>query len=110
MLLNTNSIINEVRDIFMGKVSIIETNGKPVDMYNLINKHFYEKNIKKVNLKLIRIFTIHNFFDGFMKVYYSFELLDSNGKVIHGSWNILSTWKIHKYNRRWEIIDIYEAP
>ena len=109
MFFNTDSLIKEVRDVFLGKTVGSETLGEPINRYNL--SEYYPAGVDgKINLTLIRLFTLHDFRDGFIWAYYSYKAYDNNGGLVTSSMDIHTKWKIHKENGKWEIVEIYEAP
>ena len=109
LLVSTNGLMKEVKSVFLGNIDILETEGKPIDRYN-IDKYLINKELGDVKLSIVRIFTLHNFSDGYIWIRYTFEAKDTVGKVITGSYNIPAKWKIHKRAGKWEIAEIYEAP
>ncbi len=109
MLINTNSVMKEVRDAFLWKTDPVVTADKPIDMYNDVS-YWDKENLGKVNLLLVRLSAWHNFQDGYIWAWYCYVAYDKKGELITGSWYIPTKWKIHKENRKWEIIEIYEAP
>lgn len=109
MLFDTNSLMVEVKSVFMREVEESETIEKPVNMYNRSSEYQNEA-LVNVNLKLNIIFTIHNFRDGYIWAYYSVEARNESDELLYGSWEIPTKWKIHKENGKWEIVDIIEAP
>ena len=109
MMIDTNSLMGEVRDAFLWKISPDETANRPIDVYNYSRRADTET-LGDVNLILVRLLVIHNFRDGYMWAYYSYEARNPEGEIITGSWHIITKWKIHKENGKWEIIQIIEAP
>jgi hypothetical protein len=107
MIIDTNSLMTQVRDVFSGKVDRSQTIGKPINRYNY--RGFFS-DITKTDLKLIRVFTLHNFKDGYIWAWYTYEGKDNNDEVLTGSSNIFSKWKIHKENGKWDIVEIFEDP
>ena len=109
MLQNTNSLISEVRNVFLWQVDSSETAGKPIDRYN--DQYRSSKEMpSKIDFNIIRILTIHNFKDGYIWALYSYKAYDEDGEIITGSMFIKTKWKIHKENEKWEIVQIFEAP
>lgn len=109
MFFDTNSLMKQVRDAFLWKIDCSETMDKPIDAYNY-NRYAINEAKGKVNLTLFRIFTLHNFHDGYIWAYYSYEAYNETGDLLTGSKSILTKWKIHKKNGQWEIVEIFEAP
>jgi len=109
MFLDTNSLYREVRDVFLWKVDRAETEGRPINAYNM-SYRFPDEELGGVNLELVRLFTLHNFKDGYIWALYSKEAYNKDGKIINGSIGIFTKWKIHKENGEWEIVEIFEAP
>ena len=109
MLVNTNSLMRYVRDVFLWRVDSAETIGRPINRYNDSNR-LATVELGEVKLTLIRMFTLHNFRDGYIWAYYSYEAHDTDGEIITGSWRIPTKWKIHKENGVWKIVEIIEAP
>lgn len=109
MLFDTSSLMREVRDAFLGKIDSSENIGGEIDYYNF-NADFPDEKLENADLTLIRLFTLHNFHDGYMWAYYSYAAYDETGDLITGSWRVPTKWKIHKENGNWEITEIFEAP
>jgi len=109
MLIDTSSVMREVRDAFLGKIESSENIGGEINYYNF-NSDYPDEKLGKADLTLIRLFTLHNFHEGYIGAYYSYAAYDEAGDLITGSWRIPTKWKIHKENGKWEITDIYEAP
>jgi len=109
MLLNTNSLMSQVRDVFLWKIDCSETAGKPINTYNHRNS-FPNEVVGKVDLTLVRLLTLHNFSKGYIWVWYSEKAYNIDGELITGSNNIITKWKIQKEHGEWEIIDIFESP
>ncbi len=106
MFFNTNSIIREVEDVMRGNVDSSVTEGTPLQRYNY--NDVYKNAV--VNVNITRLFTFHNFFDGYMWVKYSVETVKNDNDIFPSSSNIISRWKIHRKNGKWEIVEISEAP
>ena len=106
MYFNTNSVVDKVKNIMLGNVDVSETAETPLRRYN--NSDILEN--AKVKVNITRLFTLHNFFDGYMWVIYSYETLENDSDIKPGTWNVISRWKIHRENGEWQIIDISESP
>ena len=106
MFLNTNSVVHFVENVMIGNIDGAITANTPVDRYNIVGR-FPDAKVK-ANIK--RLFTFHNFFDGYMWVIYSYETIENDKDIRPGAWNIVSRWKIHKENGNWKVIEIKEAP
>jgi len=114
MLLDTHSLMVEVKNAFEGKIPAEITEGTPLACYNIRDRGYGAKtektDIGKTEVSLIRYFTIHNFKDGYIWAFYTNKAFDSNGEQFDGSGWIPTKWKIHKEKGKWEIVEIYEAP
>jgi len=111
LLLDTHSLMVEVKDAFEGKIPAEITEGTPISRYNIRDRGLgAERDIGETKVSLIRYFTIHNFKDGYIWAFYSNEAYDTNGKSFAGSYRIPTKWKIHKEKGKWEIVEIFEAP
>lgn len=110
MVIGTFSIMNKMRNIFLGAVS--ETKNELVNRYNNVDRlrsNGYE--ITKINLTLIRLFTLHKFVSrGFIQVLYSIEIYGSDNILLYASWNVPARWEIEKKQGQWEIVNIKEKP
>jgi hypothetical protein len=106
MLINTNSVVNDVRNIMLGNVEKSVTDNTPLRIYNFSNV----LSNAEVEVRISRIFVLHNFFDGFVWVNYSYETLKNDSDMRPGSANVFSRWKIHRENGRWEVAEIKENP
>ena len=114
LLLDTHSLMVEVKDAFEGKIPAEITEGTPLSRYNIRDRGYGTKgektDIGKATVSLLRYFTIHNFKDGYIWAIYSNEAFDFDGKPFCGSYRIQTKWKIHKEKGKWEIVEIFEAP
>jgi hypothetical protein len=114
MLIDTNSVMKEVRDAFLWKVDPAETINKPIDAYNYATSAAgyaeEHRTFGKANLFLVRLCVMHNFKDGYIWAWYCCQASDTEGELLRGSWYIPTKWKIHKENGKWEITKIIEAP
>jgi hypothetical protein len=108
MLIDTNKLMQQTKYVFLGIIPRSETEGKPIQRYNLF--HYFEKDVERVDLTLKRVFTLHNFFDGFIIVYYTVFMYDHDNNIVSGSSEIFSLWRIHKEKGKWSIIAIKESP
>ena len=63
-----------------------------------------------IDLKLYRIFALHNFDRGYLWINYSVEVADEDGTVITGSWRINVRMDIQRVNGEWTVTRIYERP
>ena len=106
MFLNTNSVIRDVKEVMYGRISQSETDGTPLSRYNVKK---WEPNAA-VEAKITRCFVLHNFFNGYMYVRYSYKGVDKDGNVLTASGPLFSRWKIHRENGGWKIVEIEEAP
>lgn len=108
MVISVNDLVDRVAEVMSGSVPESETQGKATDRYNfsdiLLNA--------EVDVSIDRLFVAHNFYDGYMWVRYSYITTkneDSSG-IMPASIDVVSRWKIHKQNGKWEIVEIKEAP
>ena len=106
MFVNTNSIVYNVKNIMIGNVDGEITANTPLDRYNIVSRFPNAK----VKANVTRLFTWHNFFDGYMWVIYSYETEENDQDIKPGTWNVISKWKIHRENGEWKVIDIEESP
>ncbi len=108
MYVDTNSVFNYAKDVFLGKVPHEEVEDTPLSTYDVTERD----DIVTVDLEISRAFVIHNFTDGYIFVKYDCRGYDENGEFSYGAatgtfphWD---RWTIHKENGEWEIIDIFE--
>ena len=109
MLLSTNPLMAEVREVFSGDVSQSDTEGRAIHGYN-INKRASSANLGDVELTVVRLFVLHNFNNGYIWAFYRYLAYDTEGELITGSWNIPTKWQIQRESGRWEIVKIFEEP
>jgi hypothetical protein len=109
MLFDTNSLMVEVKEVFMWKVDRAETDGRAISMYNDSDRAA-NVDLGYVSLRLVRLFTLHNFRSGYIWAVYSYAAYDTQGEIITASWNVRTKWYIQKIDGRWEIIEIIEPP
>lgn len=104
---STQSVVKYVENVFRGEIPVSETQGSPVDRYNI--QRYRETG--NMDLKITPVFAFHNFFDGYLWVHYSCAVYSSeeNKDVTFGS-IAYSRWRIHRENGEWKIIEILEAP
>lgn len=114
MLLDTHSLMKEVRDAFEGKTPPEVTDDTPLSRYNIRDRGYgvrkQETEIGEATVSLTRYFTIHNFKDGYIWAVYSDQAYDSDRTPLSVGGPIPTKWKIHKENGKWEIAEIFEAP
>ena len=112
MFHDTNNLVSHTKDLLRGEIDPEQTAGTPEDRYNTADQYANQLSgrVANVNVTVDRLFVFHNSRDGFMIVRYSFEALDSESRVLCGSWRIISHWKIHKVNDEWQIVGIRENP
>ena len=96
-------VVLRAKEIFMGNPVVIEDH--LVKRYSW--KHVGEDADRSI--KIIPYFTLHNFVEGSIWVYYEFEARDEKGACIGGS-IAPSQWKIRRTADGWEVYDIIEAP
>ena len=107
MLLNTNSVVNEVKNVMLGNAKTKMTDNTPLSRYNFSDI----LSNAEVKVKITRLFVLHNFFDGYIWVNYSYETVKNDNDLTPASSDVLSRWKIHKMNGGdWQIVEIKEAP
>ena len=63
-----------------------------------------------IDLKLRRVFALHDFRRGTLWIKYSLFVTDKEGVSITGLKNVPVKLAIQKVNGAWEVIDLYEAP
>ncbi len=105
MYLDTLPLIHYVEDVFRGNISVEETEGRPVHLYNI------QKNrpIDRVEVEVKQLLSLHCFGKGYVWVHYSCEAWDANGDLCYGA-VCYSRWRVEKINGTWEICDINEKP
>ena len=108
MFFNTNQVVEDVENVMESKVDRSVTEGLPIHMYN--RKGLLDLEATSYNVKIRRIFVIHNLFEGYIWVNYTRQGFDDEGNLVHGSWEIPSRWRIKRMNGEWEIVEIEEAP
>ena len=108
MIMSTNDLINYVEKVMTGEISKEKTKGTPIDRYNNENVLLNAK----VDVTVNRLFVIHNFFDGYVWVKYSYVTTKNEDprEIMPASVDVISRWKIHKKNGSWKIVEIKEAP
>lgn len=109
LLIDTSSVMREVKDAFQWKTESVETEGKPINIYNDLS-YWDKENLGRVHLLLVRLSAWHNFSDGYIWAWYCYTAYDTKGKLLTGSMWIPTKWEIHKENGNWEITEIFEAP
>ncbi len=111
MLISTNGLIDYVKGVMRGDITDSEVGDSPLRMYSSFASH---DEFDHADVKINRVFVIHNFSDGYMWIDYSIKAYDENGKLIAGSATTfpasLSKWKIHRENGEWKIVEIIESP
>ncbi len=111
MLISTNGLIDYVQGVMQGDISGSEVEDSPLRIYSYFASR---DDFEYADVKVSRVFVIHNFTDGYMWVDYSIKAYNENGEVIAGSATTfptgLSKWKIHRENGEWKVVDIVESP
>ena len=106
MFFSTNKLVNDVENIMLGRVPADVTEGKEIHRYN--NSAVYLN--AEVDVSITRLFVVHNFSDGYMWVKYSYVTKKNDKDILPSSVNVISRWKIHRENGKWEIVEIVEEP
>ena len=109
LVVDTNGLIRDVKDLMLWKVPKENTAGMPIDRYNS-NRSSYGYVLGEAKISIFRYFVLHDFKDGYIWLVYTYEAYDLNGELITGSNLIPTKWKIHKKNGKWEIVEIFEKP
>lgn len=86
-----------------------QTKGTAIDRYNY-NGLFENVEFESFKICLLPIFVCHNFHNGYVWVFYSYEAYDTEGNLITASLNVVTKWKIHKDDGKWKIVEISERP
>ena len=108
MVISVSDLTDSVAEVMSGRIPEDETEGKAIARYNysdiLLNA--------EVDVSIDTLFVVHNFHDGYMWIKYSYVTTkndDSRG-IMPASFDVISRWKIHRQNGKWEITEIKEAP
>ena len=101
MFLSTVSVAKDVENVILGNVSKEETKGTPLNQYN--DRRSPDSIIES---SVIPVFSIHNFFDGYMFVRVRYQEKDEQGKLLRGSGPSIERWKIHRNNREWTVVEV----
>ena len=105
LLVSVSSVVNTVRSIYCGEISAAPDS--PLKMYDISKRY---PAMVYADMRITRLFVIHNGRHGFMYVLYSCEYMDANNKILNASGDILSKWEIEKKDGEWVIVSIEEAP
>ncbi len=109
MLIDIAGLLKQVEDVFLMKYSPEETEGTAIDRYNYSGL-FGDVEFDSFKIQLLPIFVCHNFHDGYILAFYSYQAYDTEGNLITASLNVVTKWKIHKADGKWEIVEISERP
>ncbi len=104
MFFNTNSIIKRAEAIYKGEIPHSEILGSGFEDFDITETR---PETTTVDIKINRIFVVHNFYRGFIWVKYDCRAYDVDGKTTYGAINY-QKWYIKKVDGEWEITDIYE--
>lgn len=107
MVYDTNSLIRDFKNVVNNSLQENVSYGK---MKRYLIPTFEEQVYRNTDLKIKRIFVLHNFKKGVMYVKYSYIAYDTNDELITGSSDVISKWYIEKKNNRWKVVDIEERP
>jgi hypothetical protein len=102
--------MRDVKRAFLLELSPSETSGRPIDKYNYSWIVERGRGVGQIELSLTRLFTLHNFREGYIWVFYTYIAYDEDGRILSGSSRIPSKWKIERIDGAWEIVEIYEDP
>jgi hypothetical protein len=110
LIIDTHDLMSRAKKIFLGEILKHDIEDELI-RYDL-NGYSNEKNeIGEVKLKLFRLFTLHNFKNGIIIVYYTRVVYSNENEIITGSWDIFPViWKIQKINNIWNVVKIKERP
>jgi len=103
MLLNTNNLMREVESVFLLEVDLLETDGRPIDVYNFRWLHEHEVFVGQIDFTITRRFVLHNFRTGYIWVQYTYLVYDEAGELLSGSLKARARWSIRKTNGAWDI-------
>jgi|GEM_PF-3042843 hypothetical protein len=107
MLIDTNSVFNYAKDVFLGKVPHDEVAGTPLSIYDITK---WEENAR-ATVKISRVVVFHNFSDGYIIVKYVHRGYDESGKrrfLTAAEFPYWDKWIIHKENGEWKIVKVYQ--
>lgn len=109
LYISTENLLDDFKDIVTNQrqegisYDQLERYALPTFVYDNIS---YDS----VNIKVRRLFVLHNFRKGIVWVKYSYIAYDKEGNILAGTNNILSKWYIEKKNGRWKVVKIEEKP
>ena len=106
MFFSTNHLIEYVENVMLGNVLVEDTAGTPLERYN--NRDIYEN--AQVQVSIIRLFTIHDFSNGYIWVKYTYETQKNDMGILVSTADVISRWKIKRENGVWKIVEIKENP
>ena len=103
---STDSIVSNVENIMLGNVDSTITKNSPLERYNIVGRFPNAK----VEANITRLFVAHNFFDGYMWVIYSYQTVENDSDIKPATNNVISRWKIHREDGKWQVVEIQEKP
>ena len=133
MYINVNGIMAQVKNAFYNtdcyisayEYGVIEKNpevnyiiydeskfNQDINIHFNIASYYPEGDFSKckINLKINSVFTIHDFFDGYIWFHYTLEVFDENGNSLTGAGATPVKMKIHRENGKWMVVQIWEKP
>lgn len=83
LLIDTNSVLRDVKSTYYGEKDASEVLGTPLESYYIHNPR-YERNIDTVDLKIRRYLVVHNGSEGWVLAKIDCSAYDPNGKTVYG--------------------------
>ena len=102
MFLNTSELVRYAQSVYRGEIEAEQLQNTQLEAFNITKTN---PDIEQVDIKIKRIFVLHNFFNGAMWVKTECEAVDSNGEVTYGDYSY-EKWIIEKTENGWQIVDI----
>lgn len=105
LLIDTNSVLKDVKSTYYGEKDASEVLGTPLESYYIHNPSI-GRNIDTVDLKIRRYLVIHNGSEGWVLAKIDCSAYDPNGKTVYGEKNVMARWWIEKKEGKWIITKI----
>ena len=107
LLIDTNSVLRDVKSTYYGEKDASEVLGTPLESYYIHNPR-YERNIDTVDLKIRRYLVVHNGSEGWILAKIECEAFDSDGETVYGH-ETTARWWIEKKEGKWVITKVKDT-
>ena len=107
LLIDTNSVLRDVKLTYYGEKDASEVLGTPLESFYIHNPRC-ERNIDTVDLKIRRLLVVHNGSEGWILAKIKCEAFDPDGNLEYGH-ETTARWWIEKTEGKWVITKVKDT-